>query len=196
MAETNDEKQYPTEGFHRAYTWFTVNKGMVLVKKSGLTGRIFAKGSYSKETVQAPAVQKLYLHTLPDSMLAKLENKFASNPRYAEDLAKVRKEINFRNANGADPETPELASATVLVKGMSKPDIIRRKISAKLGIKFRWPWQSVMAISLGSFKIDTPPISINTVENLQIKFDSDYSYHISDPVAYATTFNSLAESRR
>ena len=35
MAETNDEKQYPTEGFHRAYTWFTVNKGMVLVKKSG-----------------------------------------------------------------------------------------------------------------------------------------------------------------
>lgn len=176
------DENTPEISFGRTDHLYSITKGYVIVKKNIITGSIQAKGSFEDETIRAKTVR---LMDLTDEQLADLLAR-AERKGVASHISIFETEINRR----AIGEEPIRGISDKAIKLPGKSDLIRRRINAKLGIKFRWPWQSVLVLPTTERKIDTPMMSVDTSDGIRLQFDTDYHYKIIDPEAFATEFNS------
>lgn len=180
------DEQTPEISFGKTDHLYSITKGYVIVKKNIITGSIIAKGDFAEETVRAKTMKLMELSDAQLSdLLARAQNKGITN-----HIATFQAEID-RRAQGLAP-IPGISDRAIKMPG--KSDLIRRRISAKLGIKFRWPWQSVLVLPTTERKIDTPMMSVDTTDGIRLQFDTDYHYKIIDPEAFATEFNSREEN--
>lgn len=180
------DEQTPEISFGRTDHLYSITKGYVMVKKNIITGSIIAKGDFEDEVVKAKTMK---LSDLTDEQLADLVAR-AQNRGIQSHVNTFEAEI-ARRAQGQAP-IPGISDRKVKMPGRS--DLIRRRISAKLGIKFRWPWQSILVLPTTERKIDTPMMSVDSTEGIRLQFDTDYHYKIIDPELFATEFNSREES--
>ncbi len=193
------------EMFMRDYRFLSISQGCVLVKKS-IFGKIKVKGKIVQpkvvtdnqphyEDVEVIKDVDLLLRDLNDAALDKLLTR-------ANDAQKtlINNEKKFRA--GLIPDTPEMQAATIKVKRKEierrvtspRPDIIIRRIEAKLGIRIRLPFQSVLVLSTTEQTLDTPAISVISNDNTtKVEIDTDYRYKIVDAEKYAIELNGLSE---
>lgn len=193
------------EDFSRKYRFLSITKGTILVKKS-IFGGIKVKGKIVSpkvvtdnrpeyEEVEVVKEMVVCLSEKSDEFLEKLYPLVNDVQKsMIDNVKKVRA--------GLIPETPEIKNATIKLRATETerrprrkgPDIIIRKIEAKLGIKIRWPWQSVILLSTTEQNIDTPSIDVISNDNTtKIQIDTDYRYKIIDAEQYATELNGLSE---
>lgn len=193
------------ENFSRKYLFSTVTKGTILVKKS-IFGGISVKGKIVNpkvvtdnhpeyEEVEVIKDEDVLLSSMGDEQLDQLYQRLNDAQKILVDnIKKVRA--------GLIPETPEIRNATVKIRRKEierrpkskRPNIVIRKIEAKLGIKIRWPWQSVLILSTTEQNIDTPAIEVISNDNTtKIQIDTDYRYRIIDAEKYAIELNGLSE---
>lgn len=182
----NEEEQGLT--FGKTDHLYSITKGYVLVKKNIITGSIRAIGSYEEKKISEKV--PIELGKLSDRKLEQTLRRIRSKGNRPQDEQIIQAEIE-RRINGLPPQ-PGISNVKVLIP--TKNYIIQRKISSKLGIRFRWPWQSALVLPTTERKIDTPMMSVDTTDGIRLQFDTDYHYKITDPEAFATEFNSREDS--
>ena len=193
------------EKFSREYRFLSVTKGLILVKRS-IFGGIKVKGRIVEpkvvedkhpeyEEVEVIKDEDVLLSRMSDEMLEQLYQR-------VNDAQKILIDNVKKARAGSIPETPEIKNATIKIRRKEierrpknkRPNIKIRKIEAKLGIKIRWPWQSVLILSTTEQPIDTPSIDVIANDNTtKIQIDTDYRYRIIDAEQYATELNGLSE---
>lgn len=187
MAETQIKEDL---NFGKTDHFYSNAEGFVLIKKNFFTGKIKAVATLDEEHT----FSYLFFHDVSNEMLHSLKGKLAT--QRPEVVVLIDKELEYRAKLGTPdeiPETSELLNAKIKVKNGTKGAIIQRKFNAKFGIKFRWPWESVLCKSTAVKEIDTAAQHIDTASSICLTVDTDYRYHIIDPTAYAEVFNSLSE---
>lgn len=174
---------------------YSVEPNMILVKKNILTGKIHAVGTITKESRKMEDPTKTVtvmrkLKDLDDDKLNFAYNRYQGTPKG--DM--LKREIDYRNLPEPRRErTDAEKNAEMKVKEPDQKEYFRRRIKAKTGMRFRWPWETVVMLPTENLDIDTAPVMIDTIEHIKIGLDTDYKYSIIDPEKYAALFNSYAE---
>lgn len=186
MAENNEKITVKfselAKQWNKKTLFASVPVGIVLVKKSIITGKVFAKGTYVNERI--PMQEVIRLHDASDKFLEEAKKRLNKK----EDIDKIKKEQEWRK-NPVQPVPDEIANATL---PRSPREAFRRRINAKYGLHIRWPWQSFITLPMDSVRIDTPPIEVDPEEGSPMIIDTDYRCVIIDPELYARKLNSAA----
>ena len=197
-------EEIENEYFSEDAYFYKVLPGLILVKQS-IFGSTIVKGKIISPKVvtdNSPDYQEVETIVEKDIIISELSDKKLDElyPRL-NDAQKTLIDNVKKVRAGLIPETPEIKNATIKAKAkkierrpkIKRPNIIIKRVEAKLGIKFRWPWQSALLLTTNEQHLNTAPVKVKTKDNVAVEVDTDYWYKIIDVEAYVKMLNGFSE---